>query len=151
MRKATAVLCLVSLGMFSCASLPPREGGTLVVSEKTPMDGFFLMGNLDYVRKNLKVSYYADSKAPTVSNLVLIYENKGEDGIRLKTQCCWADLTGTCFSGAKTWGYDTYLLPYSKYVVRTRAVKPAQSQTQLVCDHMETFADLWNNPSNIRE
>lgn len=153
MSKASVLSMAIAIfGISGCIASRTYDGGKLFVTQKTPMDGFFLMGNLAYVKNNLKVSTYADNGTTGTSNLAVEYANIGEDGIRLKVTCCWADIMGKCFcdEGA-TWKYDVYLFPYSKYMIQKRASKPAQSGTSLVCDHRETFADLWNSPSNLRK
>ena len=157
MKKRLALLTTIIFAFAiyagGCATMqePTHQGGKLFTSAKTPMDGFFLQGNLEYVKKNLKVSSYADNKAKTVSNLIVKYSNRGEDGIELKVTCCWANSATTCLKGSAQ-NYSEHLFPYSSYIIREGARKPAQSGTHFICDHRETFTSLWNNKElNTRE
>lgn len=68
MGKATVLCAAISLcGMFGCASLNTHDRGGLIATKKTPMDGFFLMGNLNYVKNNLRVASYADNGTTATS------------------------------------------------------------------------------------
>ncbi|MFH1193434.1 MAG: hypothetical protein V1661_00400 [bacterium] len=158
MKRLAALLTIISIALVfgGCATvktMPTHQGGKLFPTEKTPMDGFFLRGNLAYTKEHLKVNYYADNKATSTSNLVVQYLNEGQDGIELKTTCCLADMMGRCFSEeGSVKQHNVHLLPYSAYTIRERASKAAQGGTHLVCDHGETFTGLWNNKElNIRK